>query len=279
MKLRFGGMLAAAASLILVFATPGSSDPLAGVANFRDIGGYQTSDGRTLKRHVIYRSGELSGATPEDQRTLRSLQVRYEIDLRTDTERKESPSRWGGHGPEVIAISVGMSRNSDPSRSLNLAELRNAEQAKNYMQQTTARLALDGAADIGQVMRRLADGSEPALIHCTAGKDRTGVTVAVLMTVLSVPRDQVYREYSKSSESADQQLERAKAREKSSASLRLTGIAPSALRMLMDADASYLDAAFRAIDKQYGSFEGYTTNGLTITPQQIQALRAKLLEP
>jgi protein-tyrosine phosphatase len=146
------------------------------------------------------------------------------------------------------------------------------------MQRTTAQLAIDGAADIGQVMRRLSEGDEPALIHCSAGKDRTGVTVAVLMTLLGVPRDQVDREYVKSNEAADQQLERAKAREQSGASIRITNFAPDVLRTMMGADASYLDAAFSAIDRQYGSFDAYTKNGLKITSQQIQALRARLLE-
>jgi protein-tyrosine phosphatase len=146
------------------------------------------------------------------------------------------------------------------------------------MQRTTAQLAIDGAADIGQVMRRLSEGDEPALIHCSAGKDRTGVTVAVLMTLLGVPRDQVDREYVKSDEAAEQQLERAKAREQSGASIRITNFAPDVLRTMMGADASYLDAAFSAIDRQYGSFDAYTKNGLKITSQQIQALRARLLE-
>lgn len=275
-KSHSGRTLIAVSWLCLVSA--GASEPLSGVANFRDIGGYQTSDGRTLKRHVIYRSGELSGATSHDQQILTSLHLRYEIDLRTDTERTESPSRWGKRPPEVISISVGMPRNSDPVRSLNTAELGSASQARSYMQRTTAQLAIDGAADIGQVMRRLSEGDEPALIHCSAGKDRTGVTVAVLMTLLGVPRDQVDREYVKSNEAADQQLERAKAREQSGASIRITNFAPDVLRTMMGADASYLDAAFSAIDRQYGSFDAYTKNGLKITSQQIQALRARLLE-
>src|SRR5262249_37309995 len=153
----------------------------------------------------------------------------------------------------------------------NNPALQNASQAKSYMQQATARIALDGAADIGQVLRQLAEGNEPALIHCSAGKDRTGVTVAVLMTLLQIPRDQVYREYLKSNEAVDQQIQRAKAREQGGAtSFRMTALPPDAQRTLSGADPSYLDAAFSAIDKQYGSFDGYMKNGLKITPEQIR---------
>jgi protein-tyrosine phosphatase len=89
----------------------------------------------------------------------------------------------------------------------------------------------------------------------------------------------VLREYTKSNDSVEQQIERSKAREQSGAqSLRLTNIAPEALKVMMGAEASNLEAAFQAIDKQYGSFHGYVKNGLKITPEQIQALRARLLE-
>jgi protein-tyrosine phosphatase len=259
----------------------GQTAELSGVANFRDIGGYKTSDGHQLKRNVIFRSGELSGATPKDQQILNSLHISYEIDLRTDTERKESPSRWSGNVPKVISVSVGQPRNSDPAAGLrNDAAPQNAEQARRFMQQATARIAIDGAGDIGQVLRSLADGDEPALIHCSAGKDRTGVTVAVLMTLLQIPRDQVYAEYVKSNDAVDQQIQRAKAREQSGAtSFRMTAFPVEAQRTLAGADASYLEAAFGAIDKQYGSFDAYTKNGLKIAPEQIHALRARLLEP
>jgi protein-tyrosine phosphatase len=257
------------------------NERLSGVANFREVGGYKTSDGQQLKRNVIFRSGELSGTTAQDQKFLQTLHIRYEIDLRTDMERKESPTRWGANPPKVITVSVGRPRNADVTSDLrDNAALKDAVQAKNYMGQATARIAIDGAADIGEVIRRLAEGDEPALIHCSAGKDRTGVTVAVLMTLLQIPRDQVYREYLRSNEAVDQQIQRAKVREQNGAtSFRLTGLSPDAQKTLSGADASYLDAAFGAIDKQYGSFDAYAKNGLKITPEQIHSLRARLLEP
>jgi protein-tyrosine phosphatase len=97
---------------------------------------------------------------------------------------------------------------------------------------------------------------------------------------LQIPRDAVYQEYVKSNDAVEQQIQRAKAREQNGAtSFRMTTFPPEAQRTLVGADASYLDAAFGAIDKQYGSFDGYVKNGLKITPEQIRALRARLLEP
>ncbi len=263
------------------FALSADLTQLSGAANFRDIGGYKTSDGHKIKPHIIYRSGELSGLTPSDQRALEALHIRYEIDLRTDKERTESPSRWGKGAPQVISVSVGESRQSDPIKTVrnSAAELRDAAEAKRFMEQTTARIAIQGAGDIGEVIRALAKGDEPALIHCTAGKDRTGVTVAVLMTLLGVSHDEVYREYMRSNESVDQQVERMKAREKTGASESLSSLPPEVLRTMMGTQRSYMEAVFSAIDKEYGSFDAYTERALKVTPAQVHALRTNLLEP
>jgi protein-tyrosine phosphatase len=261
-------------------AFPADLAQLTGAANFRDVGGYQTSDGHKIKRHTIYRSGELSGLTTADQRALEELHIRYEVDLRTDKERAESPTRWGKNAPQVVSVSVGESRQSDPIKSVasSAGELRDAAEAKRYMEKATARIAIQGAGDIGEVIRALAKGDEPALIHCTAGKDRTGVTVAVLMTLLGASRDEVDREYLRSNDSVDQQLERMKAREKSGASETLSSLRPEVLRTMLGTERSYMDAAFAAIDTEYGSFDAYTERGLKVTPAQVHALRTNLLE-
>jgi protein-tyrosine phosphatase len=263
------------------YAVPAEQPQLSGAANFRDIGGYKTTDGHKIKSRVIFRSGELSGLTASDQHVLELLRIRYEIDIRTDKERAEAPTRWGKNAPDVIAISVGEPRTSDPARSVanSAAELKTPADARRYLQQATARIATQGAAEIGEVIQRLARGDEPALIHCSAGKDRTGVTVAVLMTLLGAPRDQVEREYVRSDEAADRQLERMRARERTGTPSGFLSLKPEVLRTLLGAKPDYLEAAFRAIDEQYGSFDAYTKNGLKITPDQVQALRAKLLEP
>ena len=269
----------AVAGVVCAFAA--DLPQLSGAANFRDIGGYKTAGGRAVKRRVIFRSGELSGLTPSDQRELESLQIRYEIDLRTNQERAEAPTRWGASPPQVIAISVGEPRNSNAARSAanSMSTIANAADAERFMRQATARIATEGAGDIGAVLRRLAQGDEPALIHCTAGKDRTGVTVAVLMTLLGVPRVEVEREYARSDEAVDQQIERMKARGDTASASGLLSLAPNIARVVFGAKPSYLEAALNEIDKRYGSFEAYSKNALKITPQQIQALRAKLLEP
>jgi protein-tyrosine phosphatase len=251
-----------------------------GVANFRDIGGYPAGNGHKIKSRLIFRSGELSGLTPADQQAVTALNIRYEIDLRTDAERSANPSNWGKKVPQVISISVGMPRDSAPQASIRqFSEVKDAAQAKMQMAGTTANLAINGAADIGKVLGELAKANGPALIHCTAGKDRTGVTVAVLMTVLGASREDVYHEYLRSNESVRAQLERQKARQESGRDVNgLSGLDPSVVQAMMGTDSIYLDAVFREIDAKYGSFDGYTRNGLKISAAQIAQLRKTFVD-
>src|SRR5215813_9933321 len=90
---------------------------LTGVANFRDIGGYPTSNGHKIKSGVIFRSGELSGLTTSDQKTIGALNIRYEIDLRRDDERAANPSNWGQKAPQLIWISL-MQPNVTPQSTM-----------------------------------------------------------------------------------------------------------------------------------------------------------------
>ena len=171
---------------------------LKGVANFRDIGGYSTGGGHEIKSGVIFRSGELSGLTPADQQTLVGLNIRYEVDLRTDAERAANPSNWGKKAPQLIWISVMQPNATVQTATQQFSEVKDADGARMRMAQTTADLAVNGAANIGRVLGELARADGPALIHCSAGKDRTGVTVAILMTLLGASRQDVYHEYMRS---------------------------------------------------------------------------------
>jgi protein-tyrosine phosphatase len=250
------------------------------VANFRDIGGYSVGKGHKIKSGLIFRSGELSGLTPDDQQVIGALNIRYEIDLRTDAERSANPSNWGKKAPRVISISVGMPRDSTPQTSIRqFPEVKDLTQAKIQMAQTTANLAINGAGDIGKVLGELAKQDGPVLIHCTAGKDRTGVTVAILMTLLGARREDVYHEYLRSNESVDAQLQRQKAREQSGKDVNsLSGLDPAVLQAMMGTDASYMDAVFREINTKYGSFDAYTRDGLRLTPAQLARLRKNLID-
>jgi protein-tyrosine phosphatase len=267
-------------SALLVFPAVAQDFAFKGVANFRDIGGYAAGAGHKIKKGVIFRSGELSGLTPADLQAIAGFKIGYEIDLRTDAERTANPSNWGSKAPKVVAISISPNDGSLQATTRQQFEsLKTVADAKARMQEATSTIAIGGAENIGKVLAEMAKETEPSLIHCSAGKDRTGVTVAVLMTILGASREDVYHEYLRSNESVDAQLERQKARQQSGKDVfGISGVNPAVLSTMMGTDPSYLDAVFREINAKYGSFDGYTRNGLKLTAAQIAQLRKNFVQ-
>ena len=236
---------------------------LEGVQNFRDIGGYKTADGHTIRYNMLYRSATLHEMTLSDNKKLTPLKIRYEIDLRTEAERSQAPTNWGPNPPEVIDIPFlrdsGMAPLSNP----------NPAQVHEQMQRIYSSYAVINAPAIGQVLHGLAQGDEPALVHCTGGVDRTGMTVAVLMTLLGASRQDVYREYLLSAKLTKEQMQHLAAHSG-------VHVSPAFLKAFR-IDASSLDAFFHSIDTHYGSFDAYVRNGLKLSSQDIQNLRRKFL--
>ena len=271
-------------------AQTGSSAPpaITGALNFRDLGGLQTADGRVLRPGVIYRSGELSHLTGPDFQTLAPLHIRYVFDLRTDAERASAPTQWTGDQPTLMPIAVGLPAKQDPSYSTRLlfANGTDAAHVKEGMRALTVQIALDGAPEIGTILRDLATGDEPAIIHCTAGKDRTGVVTAILLRVLGVPQAAIDADYLRSNDAIPAQMARLQAAAATANSTSpkpaanpLASLPPDSIKVLMGVDPSYLAAAFAAIENRYGSFDNYVTQGLKLTPSDVQSLRDRLLEP
>jgi protein-tyrosine phosphatase len=248
--------------------------PLTGALNFRDIGGHRTVNNRTVRAGVLFRSGQLARLTAEDYVLLASLGVQAVFDLRTDSERAAAPTRWHGTAPRIVEKEVGFDRAEDPTEII--ADLLAAESDGGgihaVMRTIVARIAIRGAAGIGDVLRTLAAGEMPAIIHCTAGKDRTGLSVAVLLTLLGVPEEAVRADYLRS----NVELDRAPA-----APVLPTAAHPlpaEVVSAMLRVDRSYLDAAFAAMRARYGTFEGYVAEGLRLTAHETEALRARLLE-
>ena len=227
---------------------------LQGVLNFRDIGGYKTADGHTIRYNQLYRSSVLSAMTLADNEKLAPLKIRYEIDLRTPAQRSQLPTNWGPNPPEAIDIPflVGDVPPLRPPESLDPVKVK-ANALRVYASYATL-----NAPTMGQVLHVLAQGDEPALLHCNGGRDRTGVTVAVLMTLLGASRQDVYREYLLSDRHAAEAHPPAPVHPK----------APK---------AETLDAFFHAIDTNYGSFHAYVRDGLKLSNEDVQNLRRRFL--
>jgi protein-tyrosine phosphatase len=165
--------------------------PLQGGRNFRDLGGYRAADGRQVRWGRIYRSGMMSGLTPSDMTYLSDLGVRVICDLRSIEERTSKPNPFiaRGSGPEVVGVDYPMFPFDELRRTTTRAQAIEAF-AEGYV--TFAEALTPQYADM---FARLARGDVPLAVNCSAGKDRTGVASALILSVLGVPRRAVVADY------------------------------------------------------------------------------------
>ena len=261
--------------------------PLAGAANFRDLGGYRTTDGRTVRWGQIYRSGELGHLTEADQRYLASLNIQILCDFRTRQEVLRLPDRMpqDESGPMTVkqlASPIGDEPGNQSQKLMREALAHDAQPEKLRLLMASAyeSFALDGSPRFREAMREIADGHLPFVGHCTAGKDRTGLFSAILLTILGVPHDVVRDDYLLSNE----YLLTPAALAQMSEALRAAAAGapppnPEVVRILAGVDERYLAAAFSAIDRRYGSFDAYRREALGLSGQDVDALRRALLNP
>jgi protein-tyrosine phosphatase len=236
--------------------------------------------------------------TPEDRKKLLGLGIRYEIDLRTAQERTQQPTRWGTQAPTVLIpfrypeeapntrkASSGPAPGPAPAdpgldvkqaTSFVMSPEVTPEQVRDFVKSGTAQITIGHAPEIGTVMRALAQEDAPALLHCTGGKDRTGVTVAILMTLVGIPREEVYQEYLRSNDQLEVWYRQAK--EKAEASGQPYQVSFDLFRARSGVERSWLEGAFQAIDRQYQSFDRFTQDAMKLSPRDVEQLRARFLE-
>lgn len=252
---------------------------LVGAANFREIGGSPIPDGLRVRHGQVFRSDELSRLTDEDLAVIRDLAIRLVFDLRSDVERSLRPSKWPQdmvpeflHGSLSADIRAGYGQLRDI-----LVQDPSADGARLMMLATYRLLPSRSAAALGQLIRKLVDGCAPALIHCTAGKDRTGFVCACLQHALGVPREAIFADYLLSGERLDLDAMAVTTSEVIEETLKLAVSRP-VLDVVNAVSHEYLDAAFASIDASFGSLDAYLEHcGAGV--EVVQQLRQRLLEP
>jgi protein-tyrosine phosphatase len=258
---------------------------LEGAQNFRDIGGYPTRDGKHIKWGRVFRSDGLAKLTTADYEKLAQLRIRTVCDYRSSFEREREKTQWPGpQAPEILVLDI-MSMNpemagKDPTRSFFERLMKpgaTPEDSARSMAESMGTMALTGAPLYGKMMRRLLDSPEPLLFHCSAGKDRTGLSAALLMRVLGVNDEAIVEDYLLVNKLMPPEKFAAASAERFSA---MTGQKLSAelLVPLMGTQAEWLTSAWQAIDAKYGSFDNYRRQALGISDRDQQKLRRALLE-
>lgn len=274
-------LLLAAAALSLTAQGPAMADAhrldLQGAYNFRDVGGYRTTNGKTLKRGMIYRSEALAQLTDRDYEQLAALRIKVLCDFRGEDEIQRAPTRWRGSEVEKFPQPIAAGQSSSPLMA-KLVQGASAAELKALMSALYGQFATTNAGAYRNLIRRIREGGVPVLYHCTAGKDRTGVFTALLMTTLGVPRAQVMEEYLLT----NRYVLTEKAVATMAANLKNYGIEKSfsaeALKPILGVEPEYLDAVFAAIDKEYGNFDEFRRRALGLSDADLVALKALLLE-
>lgn len=251
-----------------------ANDPfvtLDGVPNFRDAGGLSVAIGGRVRHGLLYRSGRLSRLSDADRAVLGTLGIRHIYDLREPGERERSPTRWPGP-----AIRVWTDRDHLTAWSVAILNYpQDAPGMRRFLIDLYSELPHAFAPRIADIVRDLGVGEGPCVVHCAAGKDRTGVVVGVLLALAGVAHADIAAEYSLTAGrlgvAADQQ--RAFGGDPIRAARSL-----EAQQALWAADTAFLDAAFASIATRYGSLASYADEGLRLSAQDLAAFRATLVE-
>jgi len=248
--------------------------PLAGTDNFRDIGGYDAEDGRIVRWGLLYRSNNLADLSVEDLRYLNQLGVKLVCDFRSEPERRREPNRAPESATtEELAIEV---EGVDPEALQHRIRTGvHADQLELIMLNAYRSFVTQHSDQFATMFERiLIDENLPTIVHCTAGKDRTGFASAMILSALGVPRETVYDDYL--------------ATNKYRAGYKrwITRLVPiyslfrtrgSDLEPLLDARRPYLKASFDMIEAQYGSVDNYLEQGLRVSPEEREHLRQTFL--
>lgn len=250
---------------------------LSGAPNFRDLGGIRAGHSR-VRRGLVYRSEDLSRLSAADLELARALGVRLIFDLRAESERAVRPSLWPAD-PAIERVFADVlvdlrAGHSDLGRLL--AEQFDETGARRMMLQTYRMLPAAMLPKLPGLFQRLAAGCLPALVHCTAGKDRTGFICALLLHALGAGYDDIEADYLATRDCLD--LDDLALRSHAMA-LKVVGLSFSRpmLDVINGVDAGYLAASWSAIDAQYGSVARYLQRA-GVSDEVREALRERLLE-
>jgi protein-tyrosine phosphatase len=238
---------------------------LAGASNFRDLGGYAAHDGRRVRWRQLFRSNHLGHVTSADIEILRRLGLKNAFDFRGTEERVAAHcalSEIAVHSlpiePTVVAALRARLADGVALSSTDAVDVMR-DSYRNYVHQNTPSFrALFG---------HLIEDRAPLVIHCTAGKDRTGFACALILQALGVPDEVIAHDYL---------LTNRFYRRDASASSDL----PDDVRQVLGSvETSFLAAAYEAIAADYGDLESYFSDGLGVGARERETLHARYLEP
>jgi protein-tyrosine phosphatase len=242
--------------------------PLQGGQNFRDLGGYPTAGGRSVRWGLLYRSGSMHGLTLSDYAYLDRLGIRVVCDFRAREERKAEPANWpAGKSPRLLSDDYSMQTLMSGDFDLTKAT---PQQAAAMMTAMYPRILSQFNGQYRRMFGQLLAGEAPLAFNCSAGKDRTGVAAALLLTALGVPRQMVIDDYLLSNRHYDPKRAGPAA---DTGPSPWRNISPDVLRAVSGASRESIEAVFQVLDRHPGGAAGYLRDELGLGAREIARLR------
>ncbi len=243
---------------------------LQGAVNFRDLGGYTTTDGHHVKWGKVYRSADMSKLTDQDLAVLDKLKIGYDVDLRGAEESRKAPDKLNPNTDYILCPAGSDNINGSMMQSLRNIKTGGDSVMVSYYSNTTY-LADRYKPFFGKLLGMPEDKS--LVFHCSAGKDRTGIGAALLLYSLGVPYDTIINDYEASN------YYRAAENEKQvKGMVQFMKIDEGVAKDVLSVRKEYLDATFTAIKKQYGTIDNYLKTQIGLTDKDVKILKAKFLE-
>ncbi|MBA1204326.1 tyrosine-protein phosphatase [Pseudomonas capeferrum] len=251
---------------------------LPGVDNFRSLAGMPTLCGRRIAGHSLLRSDQLHRLTAASWQVLQRLGLKAVCDLRSAGERECYPSGLPAAGLQHLHLAIGDDLRADPGIAAMQAENSAVEGAQRMMLEVYQRLPGLLAGYMPALLSLFTTPKPSVLIHCAAGKDRTGVAVALLLHALGVEPGQIMADYLRSARRFCQ-LDTLRQQAMHTAVSRMMGqpVSEAAINVMLDARPEYLNAAYAVIEAEYGGLEQYLARFSGMDRCSLDALRNRLL--
>ncbi|MBT8427675.1 MAG: tyrosine-protein phosphatase [Erythrobacter sp.] len=251
--------------------------PTDGIHNFRDFGGWEITGTGRVKSGLLWRSGQHVGASDADLQAIDALGIKTVIDLRGVSERERNPCRrapdWNG---EVIAFE-GETSSSPPHMDV-APDTTTAEFARERMIGVYTRMPRNPAMTemFSRYFGALADREGASLVHCFAGKDRTGVAAMLVLHVLGADKDQQMAEFLRTNDAPT--LEVLASQSVPGIEARLgRKLDEEAIRALLEVQEDYLATFWRVVEEDHGSLDRYLENALGVDEVLKDRLRARFV--
>lgn len=267
-------------------ASPERHIALDGQSNFRDIGGYETEDGRLVKWDRVYRTGELPRLSDKDVTRLEKLGIKTVVNFLSEDEIKARGKDRLPTGVEEVFLPISGEAENDLAKVVlearQTADFSKVPVELNY--EVHRILTGDAAREqYASLLRLAADpANHPLVYHCSHGVHRTGTATAILLSVLGVPWETVREDYLLSNKYRKAEVQKRIAELRDMAAKR-QGLSPDQVDMsninaFYVLEAAYIDATLDEINKEYGSLDRYVREGLGLSDAEVQQLRDALLD-